>query len=305
MTTQHFLSLADFSADWYRELFDLTKDLKEKQHNRETHHLLAGRVLTMIFQKPSARTRLSFDVAMFQLGGYAVNLGKDEIQIGKRESIADISRVVSRMSDGIMARLFAHRDIEELAEYATVPVINGLTDLNHPCQIMADAFTIQEHLGTFENKKIVFIGDGNNVVNSWLNFSMKFPLHLTLAIPSEEYDPNAEILAAAQKAGVSTVEIVRDPMEAVKDADVLYTDVWTSMGQEEEKTARLKSFEEFQINGAMLEQAGSDAIVLHCLPAHRGEEITDEVMESSQSVVFDEAENRLHTEKAILVRLLG
>jgi ornithine carbamoyltransferase len=297
-----FLSIADLSSDEIYEIFELTRDLKNKTRNRQEHHHLKGYTLAMIFAKPSARTRISFETGIYQLGGSALYLAPSDIGIGKREAVKDIARVISRYNDLIMARLFAHSDIEELAEYASIPVINGLTDYNHPCQIMADTFTILEHLDTVENIKVTYVGDGNNVANSWINFASKIPMHLVICTP-RDYEPNATTLKNAQKTGLSKIEILSDPIEAVKDSDVVYTDVWASMGQEEESEKRKKIFKPYQINSDLLKVAKSGVKVMHCLPAHRGDEITDEVLDGPHSIVFEEAENRMHVQKAIMVKL--
>ncbi len=300
--SKHFLAISDFSKGEILEIFDLTEDLKSKQKNDEPHKLLEGKTLAMIFAKPSARTRVSFEVGMFQLGGHALYLGPNDIQIGKRESVGDISQVLSRYVDIIMARLFGHEDILELAKHATVPIVNGLTDLLHPCQIMADLFTIYEKKGRRDNLKIAYLGDGNNVTNSWINIASKIPMTLSLAIP-EGYDPDDEILKSAMQSGISEIQIFRSPAEAVQNADVIYTDVWASMGQEAEAETRKIAFRNFQVNADLLKSAAADCLVMHCLPAHRGDEITNEVMDGPHSIVFDEAENRLHVQKAIMVKL--
>jgi ornithine carbamoyltransferase len=297
-----FLSIAELTDKEIFEIFDLTKDLKSKVKKREEHHYLKGLTLAMIFAKPSARTRISFETGIYQLGGSALYLAPADIGIGTREAVKDVAQVISRYNDLIMARLFAHSHIEELAEYATVPVINGLTDYNHPCQIMADVFTILEHKGKIEQLKIVYVGDGNNVANSWINFASKIPIHLVICTP-RDYEPDVTTLKNAQSAGVSRIEILADPVIAVSDADVLYTDVWASMGQEEEAEARKKIFKPYQLNQELIRKAKEDVKVLHCLPAHRGDEITDEVIDGPYSVVFDEAENRMHVQKAIMVKL--
>ncbi len=297
-----FLDIADFSASEIHEIFELAGELKAKQKRGEAHRHLAGKTLAMIFQKPSTRTRVSFEVGMFQLGGHALYLGPNDIQIGKRETTADVARTISRYVDVIMARLFGHNDIVELADAATVPVINGLTDLLHPCQIMADMLTIKEKRGSFENLKVTYVGDGNNVAHSWINIAGKIPMNLSLAVP-EGYEPDAEILTRAQSAGLGKIEVVHDSFAAAKEADVLYTDVWASMGQEDEAQLRKRAFSNFQINAELLQAAHKDCLVMHCLPAHRGEEITHDVIEGPQSIVFDEAENRLHVQKAIMAKL--
>ncbi len=297
-----FLKVTDFNRDEIEKTFDIARKLKAEVRAGTTHHYFAGETMAMIFAKPSARTRISFETGMVQFGGHALYLSPNDIGIGKREAVKDIARVVSRYNNWIMARLFKHVHMEELAAHATVPVINGLTDYNHPCQIMADMLTVLEHRGRIEGQKIVFIGDGNNVCNSFLNFAKIIPYHFVLAAP-EGYDPDPQTLAEAQGAGVSTVEVIRDPVEAARDADVLYTDVWTSMGQEEEKLKRLNDLKGFQINRELLGHAKDDAIVMHCLPAHYGEEITEEVLDGPQSAIFDEAENRMHAQKAVMVML--
>lgn len=297
-----FLAITDLTREEILEIFDLTQTLKEKTRRREEHHLLKGYTLAMVFAKPSARTRVSFETGIYQLGGMALYLAPQDIGIGTREAVKDIARVLSRYNDLIMARLFDHAHIEELAEYATVPVINGLTDYNHPCQIMADAFTILEHRGTLEGLKIVYIGDGNNIAHSWINFAARMPIHLVISSPGG-YQPDAATLRRAREAGLSQVEVIPDPVEAVQGADVVYTDVWASMGQEAEAEERRKVFMPYQVNQQLLSHASPEVLVMHCLPAHRGEEITDEVIEGPHSIVFDEAENRMHVQKAIMVKL--
>ena len=302
--TKHFLSIADLTKEEILELLDLSIELKEKQKKGETEPILKGQTLAMIFQKPSTRTRVSFEVGMFQLGGHALYLAPADIGVGTREAVKDIGRVLSRYNEGIMARLFGHEDIIEMAEYSSVPVINGLTDLLHPCQVMADVLTILEHRKNLDDLKVTFVGDGNNLAHSWLNFASRIPMTLALAIP-EGYDPASEVLKNAQDAGISKIEIYRDPKQAVKDTDVIYTDVWASMGQEAEAQKRKAAFKHFQVNDELMKNARPDTYVMHCLPAHRGDEITDSVIESPNSIVFDEAENRLHAQKAIMVKLMG
>ncbi len=298
-----FISIADYTREELEEIFDLTRELKGKTKRGEEHHLCKGKTMSMIFAKPSARTRISFETGMYQLGGYALYLSPNDIGIGKREAVKDIARVISRYNDIIMARLFDHAHMLELAEYATVPVINGLTDYNHPCQIMADIYTILEKRGHLEDLKITYIGDGNNVANSWVNLASKLPLHLVICSPSG-YEPDAATLTRAHEADISRIEIEHDPEVAVKDADVIYTDVWASMGQEAEAEQRRKIFMPYQVNSKLISYAHDDVMVMHCLPAHRGEEITDEVLDGPHSIVFDEAENRMHVQKAIIVKLL-
>jgi ornithine carbamoyltransferase len=299
-----FLSIADLSTDEVWSLFELAKELKAKQKRREPHELLKGKTLGMVFMKPSTRTRISFEVGMYQLGGHALYLSPAEIGLGTRETAADVARVLSRYVDGIMARLFAHDLILELAKYASVPVINGLTDLLHPCQIMGDMLTILEHRGNFDKLVVAYIGDGNNVVNSWINMTTKIPFNFRIACPAG-YEPNKAIAERAQKSGMGQVEILRDPAEAARGAHILYTDVWASMGQEAEAAARRKVFKGYQINEALMKVAAPEVKFMHCLPAHRDEEVTDGVMESPASIIFDQAENRLHIQKAIMVKLMA
>lgn len=299
-----FLSIADFTPKEIWALWDLAKELKAKQKASEPHPYLQGKTLGMIFMKPSTRTRISFEVGMFQLGGHALYLSPSEIGLGKREAIADVARVLSRYVDGMMARLFDHEHIVELAKYASVPVINGLTDLLHPCQILGDMLTILEQRGSFDELVVAYIGDGNNVANSWINMASKIPFTFRIACP-EGYEPNAEIVARARRANVGRIEIVRDPAVAAQGADILYTDVWASMGQEAEAEERKNVFKNFLIDGRLMAKAKPGAKFMHCLPAHRGEEVTHDVMESPASIIFEQAENRLHIQKAILVTLMG
>lgn len=298
-----FLTITDFSRDEIFNTFALAKDMKEKVRRGIAHPYLRGKSLAMIFQKPSARTRISFETGMYQLGGHALYLGPAEIGLGTRESVADVAQVISRYNNIIMARVFAHKDVEDLAKYASVPVINGLSDLLHPCQIMGDLLTISEHKSTCENLTVCYIGDGNNVVNSWLRAAVRISLNIRLGIP-EGYDPDARLMKEVKAAGLSKLEIFRNPLEAAKGADVIYTDVWASMGQEAEAEKRQVVFKDYQVNDTLVAQAAKDCIVMHCLPAHRGLEITDSVMDGSHSVVFDQAENRMHIQKAIMVKLL-
>ncbi len=299
--SQHrdFLAIPDFSRDELLTLFDLAESMRTGAY---TDKPLAGKSLAMIFMKPSTRTRVSFEVGAWQLGGHALFLSPRDIQLGRGEPIADTARVLSRYVDGIMIRTFAHEEIEELARHATVPVINGLTDLLHPCQILADLQTVRQHLGGWEGKKIAWIGDGNNMANSWLNAAYRLGFELAIACP-EGYDPDASILARAQSA--TKVTLTREPHEAAEGAHVINTDVWASMGQEEEQKIREKAFAGYTVDGALMKRAARDAIFLHCLPAHRGEEVAAEVIDGSQSRVWDEAENRLHIQKAIMAVLMG
>ncbi len=298
-----FLSLADWTLDELEAIFALTRDLKEKQKRGEAHPLLAGKTLGMIFEKSSTRTRVSFEVGMFQLGGHALFLHSGTTQLGRGEPIKDTGRVMSRYVDGVMIRTFSQQGVEELARWSDVPVINGLTDMYHPCQIMADLFTVIEHKGSYRDLTYAWIGDGNNMANSWINAAAIFGFTLQIATPPG-YEPDGEVLTRAELAGAKVV-LTHDPREAAQGADVLNTDVWASMGQEEEQKEREKAFAGFQLNRELVELSNPGSIVLHCLPAHRGEEISDEVIEGEHSVVFDEAENRLHVQKAIMATLMG
>jgi ornithine carbamoyltransferase len=301
---KHFLSLADITTDQFNDLMDLAITLKrELKNDGKNRPLLAGKNLGMIFQKPSLRTRVSFEVGMNQLGGAALYLSPNEIQLGKRESVADVARVLGRYVNGIMARVFAHQDIVDLATYSPVPVINGLSDYNHPCQGLADYLTLLEEWGSFEGRTLAYVGDGNNVLTSLINGAIHTGMTIHAATP-EGYEPPAEVLEYAKQRGV-TVNVFTDPRTAVEATDAIYTDVWTSMGQEEESAQRLKVFPPYQINETLLAHAKPDTIVLHCLPAHRGEEITDDVADGANSRLWDQAENRLHAQKALLVRLLA
>ncbi|NLS77007.1 MAG: ornithine carbamoyltransferase [Chloroflexi bacterium] len=303
---RHFLSIADQSAVQLVKLLDLARDLKAELKAVGNKSLLQGKALGMIFQKPSLRTRVSFERGMEQLGGTAMYLSPAEIKLGERESVPDVARVLSRYVDAIMARVFAHSDIVTLAEYATVPVINGLSDLSHPCQALADVLTIREKLGALKGAKLAYVGDGNNVCNSLLFAAAKLGMNMSVAAP-QGYEPDPAILAQARGfAAASGSQIIsgNDPGQAVAGADVIYTDVWTSMGQEAETQVRLNAFRPYQVNQRLVSRAKPEVLVMHCLPAHRGEEITDEVADGPHSVVFDQAENRMHAQKAILVDLL-
>jgi ornithine carbamoyltransferase len=294
-----FLAIPDFSTDELYSLFDLAERMRAGKY---TDRPLAGKSLAMIFMKSSTRTRVSFEVGTYQLGGHALFLSPRDVQLGRGEPIADTARVLSRYVDGIMIRTFAHQDVEELAKYADVPVINGLTDLLHPCQILADLLTVRQHLGDIATKKYAWIGDGNNMANSWINAAYRFGFDLDIACP-EGYEPADHLLERAQKA--AKVRILRDPMEAAKGAHVVNTDVWASMGQEQEQKERERAFAGFTVDEKMMKTADKNAIFLHCLPAHRGEEVTNDVIEGPQSRVWDEAENRLHIQKAIMAALMG
>ncbi len=299
---KHFLQIADYSNDELWEILYLAKEVKTKFHNREDYKPFKDQSLAMIFAKPSARTRVSFETGFEWLGGHALFLGPSDIEIGKREAIKDISRLFSRYNDLIMARLFDHTHILELAEYADVPVINGLTDYNHPCQIMADIMTVWEHRGTLDNLKITYMGDGNNIVHSWLQLASKFPMHFVCCCPSG-YEPDAKTVKMVENSEISSYELSHEPKSAVKNADVVYTDVWASMGQKKETEEREKIFADYQVNQALMESTGKDTFFMHCLPAERDREVTDGVMEADYSIVFDEAENRMHTQNAIMVYL--
>ena len=299
-----FLHITDFTPAEIIETLELAKAVKARLKAGEEYKPFKDHSMAMIFTKPSARTRISFETGFYRLGGHAVYLGPSDIDIGKREAVKDIARVISRYNDIIMARLFDHDHILELAEYADVPVINALTDYNHPCQIMADILTIQEHRGHLEDLKVVYVGDGNNIVNSWLRLAQRLPFHFVCACP-EKYMPDAETVKTARDAGLSRIDIRHDPATAAQDADVIYTDVWASMGQKHEKEERLQHFKGFQVNEAIMAAAGENALFLHCLPAERGLEVTDAVMESKGSVVFDEAENRMHIQNALLLKIAG
>jgi ornithine carbamoyltransferase len=298
--TEDFLAIPDFTKDELNALFDLAQRMKDGKY---TDTPLAGQSLAMIFMKSSTRTRVSFEVGTSQLGGHALFLSPRDVQLGRGEPIADTARVLSRYVDGIMIRTFAHQDIEELAKYADVPIINGLTDLQHPCQILADLLTVRQHLGSIEGKKYAWIGDGNNMANSWIDAAYRFGFELAIACP-KGYEPADHLLERAQKSGAK-VTIVRDPMEAAAGADVVNTDVWASMGQEDEQKKREKDFKGFSVTPMLMKRAARDAIFLHCLPAHRGEEVAAEVIDGPQSRVWDEAENRLHIQKAIMAALMG
>jgi ornithine carbamoyltransferase len=298
-----FLSVYDLTRRDFGRIFSHAANLKAMLKDGIIYQPLAGKTLGMIFDKSSTRTRLSFEAGMYQLGGLAIYLNSRDTQLGRGETIADTARIVSRYLDAVMIRTFAQESVEEFARHATIPIINGLTDLMHPCQIVSDLFTIVERKGTYEGLKIAYVGDGNNMANSWIDAAAKLPFKLTLACP-KGYDPDARILERGRKKAPKGVSLFRDPVHAVKNADVVYTDVWASMGQESEQEARVKVFEGYQVNRKLMQHAKHDAIVMHCLPAHRGEEISAEILDGPRSVVWDEAENRLHVQKAILEILL-
>ncbi len=303
-----FLALADYTPEEIWGILHRAVELKDEwQRTGRNTPLLKDQSLAMVFQKPSLRTRVSFEMAMQHLGGYAFYLGPQEIGLGKREAISDVARVLAGYVDAIMARVFDHAHVEELARWAEVPVINGLSDYNHPCQALADGLTMYEHFGRIQGLKVVFVGDGNNVAVSLMHLCAKLGAHFVFSGP-EGYDPPRKAWelaqAFAQESG-ATLTIERDPYKAVEDADVIYTDTWVSMGQEEEAEKRLQIFPPYQVNAALVARAKPTAIVMHCLPAHRGYEITDEVMDGPQSVVFQQAHNRLHAQKGLLAVLLG
>jgi len=301
----HLLTVSDLRAEQIRDLFRVAA--RVKRNRRAGPRVLAGQALALVFQKPSVRTRVSFEVAARQLGGSAIYLGPDDIQLTHREPIKDVARTLSRYVSGIVARTFSHHDVEEFARYATVPVINGLSDLHHPCQALADLFTIQEQFGKLKGLTLSYVGDGNNVLHSLAQGASLFGMRVNVATPAR-YRPNAAIwrdVVGQAKIHGSRVCLTTDPREAVRQADVIYTDVWTSMGYERERAARLRAFRAFQVNAALVKRASPRCVVMHCLPAHRGEEIAEEVVEGPRSVVFDQAENRLHVQQALLLTLLG
>ena len=300
---RHFTRVADWSGEELLEALDLADDLKERQARREEHQLLPGRTLGMIFQKPSTRTRVSFEVGIFQLGGMGLYLAASDLQLGRGETLKDTATVLSRYLDGLMIRTFAQQDVEELARHATIPVINGLTDSSHPCQALADVMTIRERLGRLEGVRVAYLGDGNNVCASLMVACAKLGAPFVAASP-EGYEVWPEAVELAREAG-GEVELTTDPRAAAEGADVLYTDVWTSMGQEEERERRLRDLAGFGIDAELVGLANDGAIVLHCLPAHYGEEITEDVLYGPRSAVWDEAENRLHAQKALLALVIS
>ncbi len=307
LNSKDLLSIHDLSVGEVATILDVARKLKRKQKNGEPHEYCKGKTLAMIFSKASTRTRVSFETGFHQLGGHPIYLSDSASQVGRGEPVRDTARVLSRFVDGIMIRTFSHDEVKELAQYATIPVINGLTDLLHPCQALTDIFTIMEHQKVLKGRKLVYVGDGNNMAHSLMFACAKVGMHMVCASP-KGYQPDPEILRLAQEDGAMTgakITVEENLLEAAKGADVLYTDVWASMGQEEEFAERKKVLGSYQINKELLAVARPEAIVLHCLPAHRGEEITEDVMEGPQSVIFDQAENRLHVQKAIMALLMS
>lgn len=295
----HLLSLADFSQKDLQSIIDRSQTLKKERGQGIRHQQLAGRAICLLFEKPSTRTRVSFEAAMYGLGGQVIFMSAKESQLGRGEPLKDTARVLSRYVDAIVVRTFGQEVVEELARYATVPVINALTDLHHPCQVLSDLMTVLEYKGTLEQTKAAWIGDGNNMANSWIEAASVFGFPLALACPVG-FEPDARILAQARERSSSPIIVCNDPVEAIANAEVVNVDVWASMGQEDEQEERQEVFRNFQLDADLLAKAAEDAIVLHCLPAHRGEEITDDVLEGSQSVVFDQAENKMHIHAALL-----
>lgn len=305
---KHLLCLSEWTPEAIKETLDLADRLKFELRNGIPHnHLLQGKTLGLIFTKSSTRTRVSFEVGMVQLGGYPLFLSANDIQLGRGETVPDTAKTLSRYLDGIMIRTFKQSDVEDLAKYGSIPIINGLTDLQHPCQILADLQTIREQKGKLEGLKLAYVGDGNNVANSLLIGCAKVGMHIAVAFPKGFEPDDASVLCAQEAAALSggSVTLTQSATDAVCDADVIYTDTWVSMGQEAEKAERVKQFDGFQVNAALMAKAKPDAIFMHCLPAYRGYEVSEEVIDGPQSVVFDEAENRLHAQKAVMVKLLG
>jgi ornithine carbamoyltransferase len=299
----NILSINDLSCDEINELLDVADDLKAKRAKGMVVEMLKSKSLAMVFEKSSTRTRLSFEVAMAELGGHALYLNYRDLQLGRGETVGDTAQVMSRYVHAIMARVNSHKTLEELVQYASVPVINGLSDIEHPCQLLADLQTIREYKGKFEGLKLAWIGDGNNVCNSAILAAAITGMDISVACP-EGYEPDVDIVQKARDMG-GNVKIVRSPQDAAENADVLYTDVWISMGDDDEREQRLLDLKDYQINEALVDIAKDDCMVLHCLPAHRGEEITNEVLTGHHSAILDEAENRLHAQKALLIKLLG
>jgi ornithine carbamoyltransferase len=306
MKGKSLIEINHLSLEEIYQIFDLSKTLKEKQNTGEPHKLLEGKTLGMIFSKPSTRTRISFETGIYQLGGMGMYFNQNDLQLKKSESVSDTAKVLSRYLSGIMIRTFDHQDVIDLAKFGSIPVINGLTDLHHPCQVLTDLFTVLEKRRTLKGLKLVYIGDGNNVAHSLLHGCSKVGMNITIASPSG-YMPNQEIVAESKinaKYMGSKIEITEDPVKAVRGADIIYTDVWASMGQEKEAAERRKKFIKYQVNSKLVKNAKDDYIFMHCLPAHRGDEVTDEICDSPNSVIFDEAENRLHVQKAIMALVM-
>jgi ornithine carbamoyltransferase len=306
MKGKSLIEINHLSLEEIYQIFDLSKTLKEKQNTGEPHKLLEGKTLGMIFSKPSTRTRISFETGIYQLGGMGMYFNQNDLQLKKSESVSDTAKVLSRYLSGIMIRTFDHQDVIDLAKFGSIPVINGLTDLHHPCQVLTDLFTVLEKRRTLKGLKLVYIGDGNNVAHSLLHGCSKVGMNITIASPSG-YMPNQEIVAESKvnaKYMGSKIEITEDPVKAVSGADIIYTDVWASMGQEKEAAERRKKFIKYQVNSKLVKNAKDDYIFMHCLPAHRGDEVTDEICDSPNSVIFDEAENRLHVQKAIMALVM-
>ncbi len=307
MSLEHFISIHDITVDEFHHLLDLGLKLKAETKQGKEHHILKGKVLGMIFTKSSTRTRVSFEVGMYQLGGYPIFLSSNDIQLGRGESIYDTANVMSRFVDGIMIRTFDHQDVIDLAKYGQVPVINGLTDLLHPCQVMADLMTVYEKKGKLEGLKMAYVGDGNNMANSLLYGCAKAGMDISVATPVG-YEPDSEVAANAKddaKLTGSNIVITHDPEEAIANADVVCTDTWVSMGQEAEKAERIKIFKDYQVNDELFAKSNEDSIFIHCLPAYRGYEVTDSIIDGPRSVIFDEAENRLHAQKAVMAAVIG
>jgi len=301
MSVKHCIKVDDFSGNDILDLFQLASELKYKYRNKESYKPFQDHSMAMIFAKPSARTRVSFETGFAWMGGHAIYLAPQDIGLGTRESAGDLAQLFSRYNDMIMARVFSHKDMLEFEKYANVPVINGLTDYNHPCQILTDMFTVWEQKkDNFKDLKIVYVGDGNNIVNSWIRLASILPFEFTCVCP-EGYEPDADTISYAKSMNLSTINITHDPYQGVKDADVIYTDVWASMGQKEETKERQKKFKDFQVNKKLMSASGTETYFMHCLPAERGHEVTDEVIESDYSIVFDQAENRMHVQNAIMV----
>lgn len=298
---EDFLSLSDLSADEIVGLLDLADELKRKRDEGDAYRPLENKTIALIFEKPSLRTRVTFEIGIFQLGGYGMFY---QTRLGERESVPDVARNLERWNDGIVARTFSHKSLIELADNASVPVINALTDREHPCQILADAQALRMHKGRFDGLKIAFVGDGNNVFNSWVHFVSRMPMELALVCP-KGYEPCAEIAEFAEKEGAGKVRVTHDVEEGLAGADAVYTDVWASMGQEAEAAVRAKIFEPYQVNDRLMSFAKKEALFMHCLPAHRGSEVTDSVIDGPKSIVFDQAENRLHVQKAVMLTLMG